>query len=131
MNPPVSAATGTEAGNPNGEIHQPPRLGVDHARVGGTSRPLVPAGLPARSLRPEIRNPLLRLPEFKRLRDLLHGTEPIAPTVFAEEFDKALNALRRTCAETAQHTWRKNKAPMAAYWKVAGVYVRHIARALR
>jgi hypothetical protein len=85
----------------------------------------------ARSLRPEIRNPLLALPEFAELRALLRGTEPLDPRVFAKKFDAALNALRRRCAETAQTTWRKNKAPMASYWKVAGVYVGHTARALR
>lgn len=85
----------------------------------------------SRSIRPDVRNPLLALPEFAELRAMLHGSEPIAPAAFAKKLDAALMALRRTCADTAQKTWRKNKAPMASYWKVAGVYVGHIARALR
>lgn len=85
----------------------------------------------ARSLRPDIRNPVLQLEEFRELRELLHGTEPIAPAVFRRKLDRALLALARKNRADAQHNWRKNKGMIAAYWKIVGVYVGHIARALR
>jgi hypothetical protein len=85
----------------------------------------------ARSLRPEVRNPLLALPEFAELRALLHGTEPIAPREFAKKFDAALKALRLKCTDNAQNAWRKNKPPMASYWKCTGVWLYHTRRALR
>ncbi len=39
--------------------------------------------------------------------------------------------LRADALGRAEHSWRNHKAPMAAYWKVVGVYAGHLARALR
>lgn len=84
-----------------------------------------------RSLRPDVRNPLLSLPEFAECRALLHGTEPIEPRKFAKLFDRALLAAARQCREKAQTSWRQNKGPMACYHKVTGAMIGHTARALR
>jgi hypothetical protein len=39
--------------------------------------------------------------------------------------DVATDARRRS-----NECWRRNKAPMAAYWRSVSVYARHTARAL-
>ena len=43
----------------------------------------------------------------------------------------ALLDLRADALRRAQTSWERHKAPMAAYWKVVGVYAGHLARALR
>jgi len=53
------------------------------------------------------------------------------PPEAREALRGALMDLRRDALDRAQHQWAKNKAPMAFYWKVVGVYAGHIARALR
>lgn len=77
----------------------------------------------ARSIRPDIRNPLLQLPSMQAMRNLPPGSRA------------ALRALLRDIAadarERADKSWRKHKAPMAVYWKVVAVYAGHTARALR
>ena len=44
---------------------------------------------------------------------------------------RALVDLRRDARERAELQWRRNKAPMAFYWRVVAVYAGHLARALR
>ena len=39
--------------------------------------------------------------------------------------------LRRDARKQAELQWRRNKAPMAFYWRVVAVYAGHLARALR
>lgn len=39
--------------------------------------------------------------------------------------------LRRDAADNAEKSWKKHKAPMAAYWKAVAVYAGHAARLLR
>lgn len=57
-------------------------------------------------------NPVLSLPAFERLQ--------------------ALDELQRAALEAIlRDLGRKNKAPMATYWKCVSVYSNHIARALR
>lgn len=77
----------------------------------------------SRSLRPDVRNPVLALPAVAELLAL----PPSARS--------ALRALLRDLAADAraraQKAWRTNKAPMAAYWKSVAVYATHTARALR
>lgn len=76
-----------------------------------------------RSLRPEVRNPVLALPEAQ----LLLSLHPDVRRVLAQLFI----AIAKTGRDKAQLSWRKNKGPMALYWKVVGVYAYHIARVLR
>jgi len=76
-----------------------------------------------RQASPIVRNPVLALPAARRLRDLPPESRDALAAVLLELGDQA--------AEKAELSWRKHKAPMAAYWKAASVYSRHIARALR
>ncbi len=75
-----------------------------------------------RSSRAEVRNPLLRHGAMVRLKGL---PDPVR---------HALRDLMREVAADAKAradlAWRKNKAPMAVYWKAVSVYARHLARAL-
>ncbi|WP_428246763.1 hypothetical protein [Ferrovibrio sp.] len=68
-------------------------------------------------------NPVLALPAVDRLRDL-------PPEVRSAVADILVD-LGADAAAKAEYSWRKNKGPMAAYWKAVGVYSRHIARAIR
>lgn len=77
---------------------------------------------PPRSSRSEIRNPVLALPAAEKILAL----EPECRKALAE----LLRDLGADANERAETSWRKGKGPMAAYWKAAGVYARHIARAL-
>jgi hypothetical protein len=76
-----------------------------------------------RSLRADVRNPLLQLPAIAGLRAL--------PDAEREQICALLRELAGDARERAQKCWRKNKAPMAAYWKTVAVYATHTARALR
>lgn len=76
-----------------------------------------------RHARPDVRNPVLALPAYQRLVDL---PEPARAALVAVLEDLAADAGAR-----AETSWRKHKAPMAAYWKAVAVYARHVARALK
>ncbi len=76
-----------------------------------------------RSNRQDVRNPLLRLPAAAGIAAL----PPEAKTALRI----LLLDLHRDAAARAQHCWRKNKAPMAAYWKAVSVYAKHAARIAR
>jgi hypothetical protein len=75
-----------------------------------------------RCLLPEVRNPVLALPSFHRLASLDLEAKLCLAALLREIGNQA--------AQKAQTSWKKNKAPMAAYWKAVSVYARHIARAL-
>lgn len=77
----------------------------------------------SRSLRPDVRNPVLALPATKALLAM--------PESARHALREVLLDLRRDAQERAEKSWRKSKAPMAAYWEAVGVYAGHIARALR
>lgn len=77
-----------------------------------------------RSNRADVRNPILALPDAVAALETLDGAQRAALRV-------VLLAIRADAHERAEKCWRKHKAPMAAYWKAAGVYAGHIARALR
>lgn len=77
----------------------------------------------ARSLLPDVRNPVLNLPGMQVLRAL--------PADQRTAICAALVSIRDEARAKAQKSWRQNKAPMACYWKVVGVYVEHIRRAIR
>lgn len=80
----------------------------------------------SRSLRPEVRNPILNLPAAKRLAALLREN----PEVQAE-FICLLRELRVDAQARGQHLWDKHKGPMAVYWYSSGVVAGHIARAVK
>lgn len=69
------------------------------------------------------RNPVLALPVAARLQAL-----PPAQREALRAFclDLATDARSR-----AQESWRKNKGPMAAYWKAVGAYAGHLAKVLK
>lgn len=76
-----------------------------------------------RSSRPAVRNPVLGLPGIAELQAL--------PVESREALRRVLMAIRADAQANAQESWRRNKGPMAAYWKSVGVYAGHIARTLR
>lgn len=69
-----------------------------------------------------IRNPVLELPAVRKLQALPPEQRKLLAELLAE--------LRGDCLEKAEHSWRKHKAPMAAYWKACGVYAGHVRRAI-
>ena len=76
-----------------------------------------------RSSQPQIRNPVLQLPAARKLAQL--------PTEQRALIAELLTELGADAGARAQASWRRHKAPMAAYWKTTAVYARHIARAIR
>lgn len=77
-----------------------------------------------RSNRREVRNPVLALPAAREALSNL-------PEEQAEALRAVLRAIADDARARADESWRKHKAPMAAYWKAASVYCGHIARAIR
>lgn len=75
-----------------------------------------------RAARREVRNPVLALPSARRLSAL--------PPEAAAALRAILIDIRVDASVRAQESWRKHKAPMAAYWKAVAVYAGHIARSL-
>lgn len=78
---------------------------------------------PARASTPAVRNPLLRLPAAQRLAAL----PPELRLVLAD----LLHELALDARERAEQSWRRRKAPMAAYWMAVGVYAGHLRRIVR
>lgn len=76
-----------------------------------------------RSMRADVRNPVLALRAVARLRAL--------PPEAREALRDALRELAADASDRAEKCWRKSKGPMAAYWKAASVYAKHFGRALR
>ncbi|MDX0275719.1 hypothetical protein GOC21_17515 [Sinorhizobium meliloti] len=76
-----------------------------------------------RSSDPAVRNPVLALPASKRLAAL----SPEARKALAE----VLKELSIDARARAQESWRRNKGPMAAYWKAVGAYATHLYRVTR
>lgn len=76
-----------------------------------------------RSLRPDIRNPVLKLQAIAKLQQLDEPTRALLSELLFE--------IQGGARVTAEKCWRMHKAPMAAYWKAVGVYAGHIARAIR
>lgn len=77
----------------------------------------------ARSLRSDVRNPMLKLPAIARLDELDEQSRAALRAVLMD--------IRADAQVNAAKCWRTHKAPMAAYWKVVAVYAGHIARTLR
>jgi hypothetical protein len=78
---------------------------------------------PNRSNRREVRNPVLALPSVQRLLELEPDVRDLVGDILA---DLVIDARAR-----AQESWRKNKGPMAAYWKAVGAYAHHFKRVVR
>ncbi len=76
-----------------------------------------------RSSRSDTRNPLLRLPAAQRIGNL--------PEPMRAELALLLKELVLDARDHAEASWRKHKAPMAAYWKVVSVYAMHLSRIVR
>jgi hypothetical protein len=79
-------------------------------------------GVQRRSLRTDIRNPLLRLSCAKQFALLEPSSQKILRTL--------LSQLAADAKNKAQKSWSANKAPMAAYWKAVSVYAGHAKRLL-
>ena len=67
----------------------------------------------------------------RRLRQLWSDRFANLPPGAREVLADALVDLRRDARKRAELQWRRNKAPMAFYWRVVAVYAGHLARALR
>lgn len=80
----------------------------------------------ARSQRADVRNPVLALPEALELALVVQKYPEVQ-----EKAERLLRALSDSCRATAEKSWLKRKAPMAAYWYPFAVYFRHIRLALR
>lgn len=76
-----------------------------------------------RSNRPEVRNPTLRLPAMAKLQAL--------PPEVRALVREALLELRVESRAAGEQLWRKNKPPMAAYWRAVSTWAGHFARGLR
>ena len=76
-----------------------------------------------RSLRTDVRNPVLALPSIVELKSLDQASRKALALVLG---DIAQDARGR-----AEKCWRTHKAPMAAYWKAVAVYAGHLKRAIR
>lgn len=68
-------------------------------------------------------NPVLQLPACRQLLSLDPTTRGVIRVVLLD--------LQRDARLRADKSWRKHKAPMAAYWAAVGVYAGHLARVLR
>ena len=67
-------------------------------------------------------NPVLRLESTAKLQQLSAEARAALASVLRE--------IGLDAAIRAEESWRRNKGPMAAYWKAVGVYARHIARSI-
>lgn len=76
-----------------------------------------------RSARADVRNPLLALPSAAVIASL--------PAEAKAALRAVLLDLRTDARARAEQCWRRNKAPMAAYWKAVAVYAGHTARLCR
>lgn len=75
----------------------------------------------ARSAQPIVRNPVLALPAAAALANLPPDSRAALVAV--------LRDIAAQANVNAERSWRKRKAPMAAYWRAVAVYAGHTARA--
>lgn len=80
--------------------------------------------LNTRSLRADVRNPMLALPSTRRLAEWLDANT-------ARVLGALLADVAKDAAKRAADSWLSHKAPMACYWKMVSVYARHTSRAVR
>ena len=67
-------------------------------------------------------NPLLKLPAGQALLAL--------PPEQRRAIAEVMRDLRAEANTKAEESWRRRKAPMAAYWRAVSTYARHVAHAL-
>ena len=79
-----------------------------------------------RSQQPDVRNPILGLPAALKLGALLQDQPQLS-----QVFQQLLRELSAQADLKAEQSWISHKPPMAAYWKSAAVYTRHIVKAIR
>lgn len=77
-----------------------------------------------RSNRPEVRNPILAMPE------VLAEIEQLDPNSRAA-LAKILNSMSKVFRGKAEHAWHARKGPLALYARTNSVYARHMSLALR
>ncbi len=87
------------------------------------SDPFLSSVSPIRANAAAVRNPLLGLPAAQRIASL----PPEARQVLAD----LLQEHARDARDRAERSWRRRKAPMAAYWLAVGVYAGHLRRIVR
>jgi hypothetical protein len=73
-----------------------------------------------RSLRADVRNPLLSLPAAREIQAL--------PEDSRKALRQLLSEIAVDAALRAEQSWKKSKGPMAAYWKAVSVYAKHARR---
>lgn len=73
-----------------------------------------------RSLRTDVRNPLLKLPSAQAISKL--------PADARAALDAVLADIQTDSRQRAEQCWKKHKAPMAAYWKAVAVYAGHMRK---
>lgn len=78
-----------------------------------------------RGARADVRNPILRLPAMQEILAL----PPDAP-ITRRQVGLLVRQLADQANAEAARSARKNKHMMVAYWKVASVYAKHVARAI-
>jgi hypothetical protein len=76
----------------------------------------------SRSLRADVRNPLLQLPAAQALAAL--------PLESQAAIRQLLLEIRADARARADKAWRTHKGPMALYWKCVAVYTNHASRLL-
>lgn len=77
----------------------------------------------SRASRPDVRNPVLSVID----PDDWQGQDPAAVAALVRLMER-YEAVARENAETA---WKRHKAPMASYWKIWAVNLRHARIAIR
>jgi hypothetical protein len=76
----------------------------------------------SRSIRADVRNPLLQLPAARAIAALPAESQAALYALLLE--------LRDDARARAQHAWKTHKGPMALYWKCVAVYANHTSRLL-
>ena len=90
--------------------------------VADTAPPQSTSNVP-RSSRKEVRNPLILLPSAQAFKKL--------PPECRAAMRALLKEMRADLRKKAEHSWRKSKAPVAAYHKAMAVYAGHIYNLLK
>lgn len=53
------------------------------------------------------------------------------PPEIRQDLAALLHELSLDARDRAEQSWRRNKAPMATYWKAVSVYAGHLCRVVR
>jgi hypothetical protein len=70
-------------------------------------------------------------PKTEELTRQITASFEKVPNEARQALSKALTAVRHHATSLAEHQWKNHKAPMAAYWRVVGVWCGHFARAIK